>query len=153
MKILYLLNDGLNASSSEWIEALAGDRQIEVIDLGKKEIPYDALVDKIFASDKVISWWCAAGGWTTTCGRRAGRERNGTHYSARFAFPAALDVRGGDRPLAHAAVMLLSLAAFLTLFVLRAQDDNRLTSWRWVFSDADVFRIRTHPGGRAVAGP
>lgn len=44
-------------------------------------------------------------------------------------------------PLAHAAVMLLSLAAFLTLFVLRAQDDNRLTSWQWVFSDADVFRI------------
>ena len=44
-------------------------------------------------------------------------------------------------PLAHVAVMLLSLAAFLTLFVLRAQDDNRLTSWQWVFSDADVFRL------------
>ena len=44
-------------------------------------------------------------------------------------------------PLAHAAVMLLSLAAFLTLFVFRAQDDNRLTSWQWVFADADVFRI------------
>ena len=44
-------------------------------------------------------------------------------------------------PLAHAAVMLLSLAAFLTLFVLRTQDDNRLTSWQWVFADADVFRI------------
>jgi len=44
-------------------------------------------------------------------------------------------------PLAQAAVMLLSLAVFLTLFVLRAQDDNRLTSWQWVFSDADVFRI------------
>jgi hypothetical protein len=56
VKILYLLNDGVNASSSEWIEALAGDHQVEVIDLGKKEIPYDALVDKIFASDKVISW-------------------------------------------------------------------------------------------------
>lgn len=56
VKILYLLNDGVNASSREWIEALAGDHQVEVIDLRKKEIPYDALVDKIFASDKVISW-------------------------------------------------------------------------------------------------
>ena len=44
-------------------------------------------------------------------------------------------------PLAHAVVLLLSLAAFLTLFVFRAQDDNRLTSWQWVFNDADVFRI------------
>jgi len=44
-------------------------------------------------------------------------------------------------PLAHATVMLLSLAAFLSLFVFRAQDDNRLTSWQWVFTDADVFRI------------
>jgi len=44
-------------------------------------------------------------------------------------------------PLAYAAVMLLSLAAFLTLFVFRAQDDNRLTSWQWVFTDADVFSL------------
>ena len=44
-------------------------------------------------------------------------------------------------PLTHAVVLLLSLAAFLTLFVFRAQDDNRLTSWQWVFTDADVFRI------------
>lgn len=56
MKILYLLNDGVKASSREWTEALAGDHQVEVIDLRKKEIPYDALVDKIFASDRVISW-------------------------------------------------------------------------------------------------
>jgi hypothetical protein len=44
-------------------------------------------------------------------------------------------------PLAHAVVLLLSLAAFLTLFVFRALDDNRLTSWQWVFADADVFRL------------
>ena len=43
--------------------------------------------------------------------------------------------------LAHTAVMLLSLAAFLTLFAFRALDDNRLTSWQWVFTDADIFRI------------
>jgi len=44
-------------------------------------------------------------------------------------------------PLAHALLLLLSLAAFLTLFVLRAHDNNRLTSWQWVFTDADFFRI------------
>ena len=33
----------------------------------------------------------------------------------------------------------MSLAAFLTLFLFRAHDDNRLTGWRWVFADADVF--------------
>jgi len=37
--------------------------------------------------------------------------------------------------------MLLSLASFLTLFVFRTQDDNRLTSWQWVFTDADVFSL------------
>jgi hypothetical protein len=56
VKILYLFNDGVNASSSEWIETLSGDHQVEMIDLRKREIPYDALVDKIFACDKVISW-------------------------------------------------------------------------------------------------
>ena len=59
MKILYLLNDGAGASAEAWIEALAGDHQTEVIDLVAKTVPYDALVDKIFASDKVISWGCA----------------------------------------------------------------------------------------------
>ncbi len=51
----------------------------------------------------------------------------------------------GRRPasfsLAHFAISLLFLATFLTQFVFRAQDDNRLTSWQWVFADADVFRI------------
>lgn len=56
MKILCLLNDGPNASSSQWVEALSRDYQVEVIDLSQKSIPYDVLVDKIFASDKVISW-------------------------------------------------------------------------------------------------
>ena len=60
MKILYLLNDGANASSSEWIAALAADHQVEVIDLAQKAVPYDALVDKIFASDSVISWGAEA---------------------------------------------------------------------------------------------
>lgn len=56
MKILCLLNDGPDASSGVWIEALSRDCQVEVIDLARKEVPYDALVDKIFACDKVVSW-------------------------------------------------------------------------------------------------
>lgn len=58
MKILYLLNDGASTAPDEWIDALAQEHQVEVIDLGAKVVPYDTLVDKIFASDKVISWGC-----------------------------------------------------------------------------------------------
>ncbi len=56
MKILYLLHDGAGAPAGEWIDALAGGHQVEVIDLGERAVSYDALIDKIFASDKVISW-------------------------------------------------------------------------------------------------
>lgn len=38
-------------------------------------------------------------------------------------------------------VALLAWAAFLTSFAFRAADDNRLTSWRWVFADADAGRL------------
>jgi hypothetical protein len=56
VKILCLLNDGPDASSGAWIEALSRNCEVEVIDLARKEVPYDALVDKIFACDKMISW-------------------------------------------------------------------------------------------------
>jgi 4-amino-4-deoxy-L-arabinose transferase-like glycosyltransferase len=36
---------------------------------------------------------------------------------------------------------LLAFAAFLTPFVFRAADDNRLTSWNWIFADASVARF------------
>jgi hypothetical protein len=69
-----------------------------------------------------------------------GSERSGAHGHARPAFSAAHGA--GDRHgLAYTAVALLYLAVFLTLFLFRALDDNRLTSWRWVFADADVFWI------------
>ena len=56
VKMLCLLNDGPDATSGALIEALSRDCQVEVIDLAKKKVPYDALVDKIFACDKLISW-------------------------------------------------------------------------------------------------
>lgn len=56
IKLLFLLNDGPDASSGAWIQALSRDSQVEVIDLARAEVPYDALVDKIFACDRLISW-------------------------------------------------------------------------------------------------
>lgn len=56
VKMLVLLNNGPDASSGAWIEALSRNCEVEVIDLARKEVPYDALVDKIFACDKLISW-------------------------------------------------------------------------------------------------
>jgi hypothetical protein len=35
-------------------------------------------------------------------------------------------------------IALLAVAAFFTAFVFRAADDNRLTSWQWVFADVQV---------------
>jgi len=56
VKMLFLLNDGPDASSTAWIEALSRDSDVEVIDLARKEVAYDALVDKIFACDELMSW-------------------------------------------------------------------------------------------------
>ncbi len=56
IKMLFLLNDGPDASSAAWVEALSRNCEVEVIDLARKDVPYAALVDKIFASDKVLSW-------------------------------------------------------------------------------------------------
>ncbi len=44
----------------------------------------------------------------------------------------------GENGLLLLLIALLACAAFLTPFVFRAADDNRLTSWRWVFADAQV---------------
>ncbi len=38
-------------------------------------------------------------------------------------------------------VSLLTLSVFMSLYVFRALDDNRLTSWKWVFLGVDISRI------------
>jgi hypothetical protein len=38
-------------------------------------------------------------------------------------------------------ISLLTLSIFLTLFVFRFIDDNRLTSWAWIFKDTDAVKI------------
>ncbi|HXX54031.1 MAG TPA: hypothetical protein VEI28_05615 [Thermodesulfovibrionales bacterium] len=56
MKILHLLNDGPTDLSEKIIEVQSRDNQVKVVNLAKKESTYEALVDAIFASDRVISW-------------------------------------------------------------------------------------------------
>ena len=56
IKMLFLLNDGPDVSSGAWIEAVSPNCAVEVIDLARKDVPYAALVDKIFDCDKVVSW-------------------------------------------------------------------------------------------------
>lgn len=56
VKLLFVLKDGPDASSGAWIEALSRECEVEVIDLARKQVPYDALVEKIFICDKVMCW-------------------------------------------------------------------------------------------------
>ncbi|MCL5024619.1 MAG: hypothetical protein M1497_14890 [Nitrospirae bacterium] len=56
MKILHILNDGSTELSGKIIKVQAKDNEVKVVDLSKKEMSYDALIDEIFASERVISW-------------------------------------------------------------------------------------------------
>ncbi len=56
MKILHILNDGPDELSSKVIGVQSKEHQVKVIDLSKKQMSYEAIIDEIFASDKVVSW-------------------------------------------------------------------------------------------------
>jgi hypothetical protein len=56
MHILHILNDGSTELSDQIIDVHSKEYHIEVVDLEKKEISYEDLVDKIFSCDRVISW-------------------------------------------------------------------------------------------------
>ena len=56
MKILHILNDGPSQLSDQIISVQSKAHKVKVIDLSKKEVSYDSLVDDIFSHDKVISW-------------------------------------------------------------------------------------------------
>jgi hypothetical protein len=56
MKILYILNDGPKALADKMMEAQSKENELEVIDLSKGDVSYEAVIDSIFDSDKVISW-------------------------------------------------------------------------------------------------
>jgi hypothetical protein len=56
MKILHILNDGPTRLSDRIISVQAEEHDIKVIDLSKKEMSYEDIVDEICACDRVISW-------------------------------------------------------------------------------------------------
>jgi hypothetical protein len=56
MKILHILNDGPDELSGKVIAVQSKEHEVKVIDLSKKQATYEAIVDDIVSSDKVISW-------------------------------------------------------------------------------------------------
>ena len=56
MKILHILSDGPNKLADEIISVHAKEHEVKVVDFARGAVSYDALVDDIFAYDKVLSW-------------------------------------------------------------------------------------------------
>jgi hypothetical protein len=56
MKLLHILVDGPGDLPDRIVEAQSGEHEVEVIDLSRKGISYDAVIDRIFSCDKVVSW-------------------------------------------------------------------------------------------------
>jgi hypothetical protein len=56
MIILHILNDGPTVLSDRIIAVQSEDNVIKVIDLTKKSVSYENIIDRIFSSERVISW-------------------------------------------------------------------------------------------------
>ena len=56
MKILYIINDNQTNLSRQIINVQSKDNEIKVIELSKKEVSYEAIIDDIFSYDRVSSW-------------------------------------------------------------------------------------------------
>jgi hypothetical protein len=56
MKILHILNDGPTELSTKIIDIQSKEHDVKVIDLSKKDLPYEVIIDEIFSHDRVISW-------------------------------------------------------------------------------------------------
>ncbi len=54
--VLCLLKDAPSASTLRWIDALARQNDVDIVDLAKPGLSYAELVERIFASERVISW-------------------------------------------------------------------------------------------------
>lgn len=73
---------------------------------------------------ELVAGSCIAGGRAEFCAGGAARRS--------ASFGALAD---GDRAAVALVIGMLALCAFYGLLALRAHDDNRLTSWLWVFAD------------------
>ncbi len=56
MKILHILNDGSTELSKQIIDTQSKDHEVKVIELSKKAVPHETIIDEIFSHDKVVSW-------------------------------------------------------------------------------------------------
>jgi len=56
MKILHILNDGRAELPNRIMREQSKENDVKIIDLSKKDVSYESIVDAIFASDRVISW-------------------------------------------------------------------------------------------------
>ncbi|MEE8403180.1 MAG: hypothetical protein V3R93_05460 [Candidatus Hydrothermarchaeaceae archaeon] len=57
MKILEILRSEPNGNVSKMIDVHKQDNEVKVVELYSGAPDYAALVDDIFAYDKVICWW------------------------------------------------------------------------------------------------
>ncbi|MEJ2685379.1 MAG: hypothetical protein P8Z71_13415 [Candidatus Sulfobium sp.] len=56
MKILHILNDGPTELSGQIIGVQSKENEVRTIDLSRKDVSYEDIIDAIFSYDKVVSW-------------------------------------------------------------------------------------------------
>jgi len=56
MKILHLINDSITQLPKQIIDIQSGNNEVTVIELSKKEVSYESIIDDIFSHDRVVSW-------------------------------------------------------------------------------------------------
>ena len=56
MKILHIINDNFSDMSKQIINIQSKDHEVKVIELSKKEVAYETIIDDIFSYDRVVSW-------------------------------------------------------------------------------------------------
>lgn len=57
MKILNIYRSEPDNTTKKLVEIVSRDREADSFDLYVESPDYDALVDKIYEADQVISWW------------------------------------------------------------------------------------------------
>lgn len=55
-RVLHLLAEGRAAVPGDLLQLQAAEFDVEVVDLSRPGLSYEALIDRIFASDRVVCW-------------------------------------------------------------------------------------------------
>ena len=56
LRILHILSDGPGGLSNRIIELQSVKNEISIIDLSRKTLSYDSIIDEIAACDRLVSW-------------------------------------------------------------------------------------------------